>query len=289
MSNRGSGEAVLVTGASSGLGLVTAIDLAQQGFRVFAAMRDPARREQLDLAAARHQVDIEVVKLDVTSDMDAQSAVRSILDRCGTIYGLVNNAGVQLRGYFEDQSEAEMRQVIDTNVFGTMKVIRAVLPHMRAAGRGRIVIVTSVGGLIGSPGLTSYCASKFALEGIGESLALEVAPLGIRIVLVEPGIVQTEIWAQTRHIASQSANTESPYHRWFAASERLADWAVKTSTTTPEDVALAIRLGLTARNPRLRYIVGGRARLLLAARHALPRNLFERIYVRQVLKRLSRA
>lgn len=289
MSVRASGEAVLVTGASSGLGLVTAIELAQHGFRIFAGMRDPARRQQLDLAAARQQLNIEVLKLDVTCDSDVDAAVRSIVSRCGAIYGLVNNAGMQLRGYFEDQSEAEMRQVMETNVFGTLKITRAVLPHMRKAGRGRIIMVTSVGGLLGSPGLTSYCASKFALEGIGESLALEVAPFGVQVVLVEPGIVKTEIWTHNRNVAARSADAQSPYHSWFAASERLADWAVQTSKTTPEAVARAIRTALATRKPRLRYLVANRARLLLAARGALPPGLFQRMYMHQILKRLSRS
>jgi NAD(P)-dependent dehydrogenase (short-subunit alcohol dehydrogenase family) len=263
-----------------------AIDLAQRGFRVFAGMRDPARREQLDLSAARHKVSLDVVKLDVTCEADADAAVLSIVARCGAIYGLINNAGVQVRGYFEDQSEAEIRQVIETNVFGAMNVTRSVLPHMRAAGRGRIVMVTSVGGRMGSPGLTSYCASKFALEGIGECLALEVAPMGIQVVLVEPGIIRTEIWGQNRNVAGGAASIHSPYYRWFAASEKLADWALRTSTTTPEDVASVVHTCLTAGRPRLRYVIGWRARVLLACRRLFP-TLFERIYFNQLLKRLG--
>jgi NAD(P)-dependent dehydrogenase (short-subunit alcohol dehydrogenase family) len=142
---------------------------------------------------------------------------------------------------------------------------------------------------MGSPGLTSYCASKFALEGIGESLALEVAPLGIQIVLVEPGIIRTEIWGQNRNVAAGAENVNSPYYRSFVASEKLADWALRTSTTTPEDVARVVRTVLTARKPRLRYVIGWRARALLLGRRLLPSSLFEKIYFSQMLKRLGRS
>jgi NAD(P)-dependent dehydrogenase (short-subunit alcohol dehydrogenase family) len=157
---------------------------------------------------------------------------------------------------------------------------------MRAAQQGRIVMITSVGGRLGSPGLTTYCASKFALEGFGESLALEVAPAGIGVVIVEPGIVRTEIWAGNRNVAAGARNVESPYYQWFQASERLADWAVQSSTTTPEAVARVVGRALTARKPRLRYLIGRRANLLLAAKSVLPFELFEKIYFNRILRLL---
>jgi NAD(P)-dependent dehydrogenase (short-subunit alcohol dehydrogenase family) len=156
------GNSVLVTGASTGLGLETAVYLAERGWEVYASMRDLDRRTALDEAAASRKARLHVLQLDITSKDDIDKALRTIVERSGGIYGLVNNAGVGLRGYFEDLAEEEIRGVFEANVFGTMAMTQAVLPTMRAAGRGRIVIVTSVGGKIGSLAVSAYCATKSA-------------------------------------------------------------------------------------------------------------------------------
>jgi NAD(P)-dependent dehydrogenase (short-subunit alcohol dehydrogenase family) len=199
----------------------------------------------------------------------------------------VNNAGVQLRGYFEDCSEAEVRAVFETNVFGAMKLTAAVLPHMRRAGRGRILFVSSVGGRIGSLGLTAYCASKFALEGFAESLSQETAPLGIRVALIEPAIISTDIWSANRNVAVRAKDPVSPYFQWFWEAERLADRVISTSPNKPVDVARAVYRGLTDRRPRLRYLVGRRAGALLSLR-CLPFELFERIYFSLIVRYVTR-
>jgi len=280
---------VIVTGASSGIGLETAVYLARRGFRVLAGIRNPGRSEKLETAAARQGVSLDLLQLDVTDPASIRAAVEKVVDRYGAIEALVSNAGIQIRGYFEDLSEQEIRRVFDTNVFGAMATTAEVLPHMRRARRGRILLVTSVGGRIGSPALSAYCASKFALEGFGECLALEVAPLGIQVSLIEPGIVKTEIWGPNRGVAPGALNPESPYYYWFREQEDLADWAVRTSPTRPADVARAVHRALTVKNPRLRYLVGRRARALLAIRRLLPSALFERLYSRIILQRVTRS
>jgi NAD(P)-dependent dehydrogenase (short-subunit alcohol dehydrogenase family) len=280
---------ILITGASSGLGLETAVHLARNGYRVFATMRDTGKRADLDALASRHGVRIEVLPLDVTDRASIRSAVDAVFERAGGIEGLVSNAGIQIRGYFEDTSEAEIRQVHETNVLGAMAVVREVLPHMRRARRGRIVLVTSVGGRIGSHGLSAYCSSKFAVEGFGECLALEVAPLGIHVSLVEPGIVSTDIWGKNRWLAQRAKDPASPHYDWFAGSERVADWALRTSPIKPVHVAKAVEKALTDRRPRLRYLVGRRAAVLLAARGLLPGELFERLYSRLLTRMITKA
>lgn len=282
-------NSVLITGTSTGLGLETAVYLAERGFEVYASMRNLGRRVALDDAAARRNVKLHVLQLEITDKASIDRAVRTVVERSGGIYGLVNNAGIGLRGYFEDLSEEEIHQVFEVNVFGTMAVTRAVLPHMRAARRGRIVIITSVGGRIGSLAVSAYCATKFAQEGFGESLTQEVIPFGIYVSLVEPAIIKTERWGVKRGIARGALDPESPYYAWFRESERLADRLVETSPTKPVDVARAVYSALTARRPRLRYMAGRRAGLVLALRRYLPGELFERFYFGEAVRRVTKA
>ena len=281
-------NSVLVTGAGNGLGLETALYLAERGFRVYASMRDAGKRETLDRAAAERKVDLHVLQLDITDGASIDAAVRTIVEECGGIYGLVNNAGIGLRGYFEDLSDAEIRNLFEVNVFGTMAVTRAVLPHMRAAARGRIVIITSVGGRLGSIGVSTYCSTKFAQEGFGESLAQEVVPFGIYVSLVEPAIIKTERWDLHRSIAKGALNPDSPYYAWFQEAERQADRLVATSPTEPVDVAKAIFTAMTVPRPRLRYMVGRRASLAVALRRYLPERVFERLFFGEAVRRITR-
>jgi NAD(P)-dependent dehydrogenase (short-subunit alcohol dehydrogenase family) len=273
---------VLLTGASSGLGLETAVALARQGFRVVGTMRDPAKRAELDKAAAAAGVAIHVVAMDLNDGASIQRAVADAIAEHGGIDALVNNAGYQIRGFFEDTSAEEIRRVFDTNVFGTMEVTRAVLPHMRGRKQGRIVFVTSVAGLIGSVGLGPYSATKFALEGFGETLALEVAPFGISVSLVEPGIINTPFWSGGMLVAAGAKDL-------FQESERMAEWAVKSSPIRPADVAAAVHKALSAARPRRRYLVGSRPNALMLVRRWMPQEMFERIYTKAVVGRITKA
>ncbi len=281
-------DSVLITGTSSGLGLEMAVRLAERGFRVYATMRDPGQREDLDAKAARRNVNLEVLRLDVNDQESIDQAVSTIVDQCGGIYGLVNNAGIGMRGYFEDVSDAEIRHVFETNVFGTMAVTRAVLPHMRAARRGRIVIISSVGGRIGSLGNGVYCSTKFALEGFGESLRQEVQPLGIYVSLVEPGVIMTPIFGEKRRRAKAATDASSPYYTWFMREEKLVDAVARSSGITPDDVAKAVHRALTARRPKARYMVGWRAQLVTALRRHIPGELFERVYFGEIIRRVTK-
>ena len=280
---------VLITGASSGIGLETAVHLAKKGFRVFATMRDPSRRELLDQAAARAAVTFDVVQLDVLDPTSIHDAVRTVVDSSGNIDAVVCNAGIQLRGYFEDTADQETRLVYETNVFGTMNLVREAIPYMRRAGKGRVVLVSSVGGRIGAVALSSYCSSKFALEGFGECLSLELAPFNVRVSIIEPGIIKTDVWGRNRMIAKAAKDPSSPYFESFAAAERLADWAVETSPTKPSDVSIAVYKALTASRPKLRYLVGQRAAVLLTFRRLLPAGVFDRLYASFITSRVTKA
>lgn len=280
------GDSVIVTGSGTGLGMETAVHLADRGFRVFAAVRNLAQRGALLSAAAERGVEIEIVRLDLTDPESIEEAVAHVAEASGGVYGLVNNAGIGLRGCVEDCAEDEIRQVLETNLLGTIAVTKAVLPHMRAAGCGRVVTISSVGGRVPGFGVTIYCASKFAQEGLAEGLALELAPFGIQSVIVEPGIIKTTRWSDHRGTAEAARDPGSPYHDLFWASEAEANRIVERSPTRPVDVAEAIHVALTAKQPRMRYVVGRGASVVILLRRYLPESLFERLYFGNQVRRL---
>lgn len=263
-------NAVLVTGSSSGLGLDAAVYLAGRGFAVYAALRDLGRTSALTEAAEAEGVNIVPVQLDVTDPNQVREAVTDVEHRAGGLFGLVNNAGIQVRGYFEDMTEDEIRRVFEVNVFGAMRVTRAVLPGMREARRGRVIFVSSIAGHLSSPSLSAYCASKFAMRGFSEALSLECQPLGIQVSSIAPPIVRTEIWRRNRGVAAGARKPDSPYARYFARSEALTDRMVQRAKVTPRDVSRRIEHALSDRRPRLHYVVGARASGLLTLRKAMP-------------------
>lgn len=285
----GANRSILLTGCSTGLGLETAVYLAKCGFDVYASMRHLDRRARLDAAALQADVRLGVVRLDLTDRDSIEAAVQRVVAQSGGIFGLVNNAAIILRGPFEDLGEDEIRRVYDTNVFGTMAVTRAVLPHMRAAGHGRIVTISSVGGRIASFGLSAYCSSKFALEGFAEALALEIAPFGLHSVLVEPGIFDSPYWTQNRGLARNADAPGSSYYEMFRRHEEIANRVAKRTHNSPTHVARAVHEALTAQQPRMRYLVGQPASLLVALRRYAPSELFERVYFGLLLRELTRS
>jgi len=290
--NRGragqAGDPIVVTGTSTGLGLEMALHLAEHGFRVFATVRDLASQPHVLQAARERGVELDVLRLDLADPATIEAAVGAVVEEAGGIFGLVNNGGVGLRGAVEDCSEEEIRGVFETNVLGTIAVTQAVLPHMRAARCGRIVTITSVGGRVPGFGVSIYCSSKFAQEGLAEGLAQELAPLGIQSVIVEPGMIKTSRWADHRGTAAGAREPSSPYHDRFWASEAIADKIVERSRTSAADVARAVHLALTTEQPRLRYVVGRGASAAIFLRRHLPEPMFERLYSGGHLRRLER-
>jgi NAD(P)-dependent dehydrogenase (short-subunit alcohol dehydrogenase family) len=192
-----------------------------------------------------------------------------------------------LRGFFEDVSDQEVRGVFESNVFGTMALTRAVLPMMREARRGRIIVMSSTGGRLGSPGNSAYCASKFALEGFAECLLQEMVLFGVQVSLVEPGLVKTELFGRNRHIAGRAMSAESPYHNFFQKLEELTDNEVKSAVVTATDVAQVVFEILEANEPHLRYLVGRRGRFLINLRRYLPGEMFDRFWIREMTRRVT--
>jgi NAD(P)-dependent dehydrogenase (short-subunit alcohol dehydrogenase family) len=271
----------LVTGASSGFGLLISVTLARRGWRVLATMRDLNRRDKLEAAAREAGVldRIELHPLDITNSDQIESIAALIADRSQPLHALVNNAGFAVPGFAEDVTDAELRDQFDTNFFGTVAVTRALLPQMRRQGFGHVVVVTSISGRMGYPGVSSYAASKFALEGWTETLRYEMLSLGIQVALVEPGSFETDIWTRNAKQAAALRNPDSAnavrVSRWRA---RLAQGAKKRAN--PEVVADTIALILENPKPKLRYVVGKDAKMALIMRRILPAGLFERMVVK---------
>jgi NAD(P)-dependent dehydrogenase (short-subunit alcohol dehydrogenase family) len=266
----------LITGSSSGFGLLTSIELAKAGFRVVATMRDLGRRGALEQAAAAAGVagQIEVRALDVTHFDDIPGFVEQVVRDYGRLDALVNNAGFAVAGFTEDIRLEELRRQFDTNFFGVVVMTKAVLPVMRRQGSGHIIQVSSISGLHGAFSVSSYSASKHALEGWSESLRMEVNPLGIKVVLVEPGSFQTDIWTRGAVMGKDATKDSSPN---FQRSLRMRERVQKIPKADPIAVARLIVQIAQNPNPRLRYLVGRDAKIQLALKRILPWKWHEKV------------
>lgn len=265
----------LLTGCSSGFGLLTAVELARRGFRVYATMRDPGKRGPLDAAARAARVPVTVLPLDVTRPETVQAAVERVRADAGRLDVVVSNAGYGLGGFVEDFTLDELREQFETNFFGAVTVAKAALPVMRPQRAGRLIFVSSANGFLGLPGLGAYCASKFALEGFAESLRLETRPDGLYVSLVEPGSFPTAIFGPNRRTARAATDPASPHYARSRRLEQVVLRRVVASRRDPRAVARAIaRVALTAR-PRLRYRVGVDAHVAWLVRRLLPDRVLD--------------
>ena len=200
---------ILITGASSGFGKLTALAFARRGDTVYATMRDSEKGYRLEDAASAENLHINLLVLDVTDTDTIHAAVKNVLAAQDRIDVLVNNAGIHIPGALEDMPETDLHRVMDTNFFGVINMTRAVLPAMRKQKSGRIIMMSSVGGMISRVTDSIYCASKWALEGMSEGLRYEVARFGIKVSLIEPGVFRTEIGSKYK--VSPDYPQASPY------------------------------------------------------------------------------
>lgn len=281
------GKSILVTGASRGLGRAIALQTAGKGFRVWAGIRDQAAASELASTAQTRGVDLRPLILDVTDKKSIETACEEIERTSSTLYGIVNNAGVTGRSFFEDYPEEHIRRIFEVNLFGPMNVIRCALPLMRANGSGRIVNISSIGGRIGSASVAPYTASKFGLEGFSESLDMELRPFGIYVSVISPGVIRTDIWDEEGRILPSARNPRSPYYQYFWRLERQVEQLLSSSKLTPDDVARQVVQVLQSSHPRQRYVVGRRASMAVMLRKYLPDRLFERVYFGAIQRTLK--
>jgi NAD(P)-dependent dehydrogenase (short-subunit alcohol dehydrogenase family) len=275
-------KVAVVTGSSGGIGMLTALELARNGFRVAATMRNLGKRGQLDKLALEGGIkqNIDVRRLDVTDFPSIQPTIDAIVRDYGRIDVLVNNAGFALGGFAEDVELGELREQMETNFFAHTQVTRAVLPTMRQQRSGQIIMISSVSGVCAQVCVSSYSASKWALEGWSESLRMECLPLGIHVVLAEPGAFKTDVWDTNVHVAQKSFSGESPNRE---RARRFSEYVKnKVAKRDPQQVASLIARIVQDKNPKLRYLAGPDAHVQKWLKRMLPWKVYEKLIIREI-------
>ena len=244
---------VLITGATDGLGRALALLLAERGYRVFAAGRSPEKLAQLESLAREKQFPLESIAIDVCSDDSVDRAIRQVLGKAGHLDVLVNNAGVNYTAAVEDLSMQDWRAQFETNFFGVLRVTRAILPHMRERRSGRILMMSSLSGLVTPPTQGAYSSSKHALEGLSNALRMELYPFGIDVVLIEPGYIITGIQKAAAELSKPYMQKGGPYAPLYARFFTSVNDTRAKSRTTPEDCARVMLHAIETPNPKPRY------------------------------------
>jgi NAD(P)-dependent dehydrogenase (short-subunit alcohol dehydrogenase family) len=273
----------VVTGSSSGIGLAASLALAKNGYVTYATMRNLAKQDSIQSVAEKEHLPVRTVQLDVTDENSVKNAIQSILSESGRIDLLVNNAGYGMTGAFEDIGMDEIKSLYETNVFGVIRVTQAVLPIMRKQGSGRIINISSGAGRIGYPGGSAYVSSKFALEGLSESMAFEVEQFGIKTVLVEPGFIRTN-FAENIVTAKKAQDPNSPYSQTMMQMKSSSHRRRMIENAPDADlVASVIVEAATAKEPDLRYLAGKDVQQMVAAKKSMSDEEFQNM-IRQSVR-----
>jgi NAD(P)-dependent dehydrogenase (short-subunit alcohol dehydrogenase family) len=255
--NKPNGESIrvaVVTGSSSGIGFEIALMLARNGFQTYATMRNLAKSENIKSIASRENLPIHIEQLDVTDNKSVTNAIKAIASKANSIDVLVNNAGYALTGAFEDLAIEEIKAQYETNLFGLIRTSQAIIPIMRKQKSGTIVNISSGAGRFGYAGGSAYVSTKFAVEGLSESMAYELEPFGIKVILVEPGVIKTNI-ANGMVIAKKSQNPNSPYSQIMQKMSTSFEHMLENASS-PELVAKVVLQAVTSKNPNLRHLAG---------------------------------
>jgi NAD(P)-dependent dehydrogenase (short-subunit alcohol dehydrogenase family) len=270
-------KTVLVTGGTDGLGRAAAVLLAERGYRVFAAGRSAEKRSELDRRAAARKLSLQTIELDVCDDASVQRAVQTISQKAGPIDVLLNNAGIGYMAVIEDLKLDDLRRQFETNLFGVLRVTHAVLPHMRERRSGRILMMSSVAGILTPPTYGAYSSSKHALEAISNALRLELFPFHVEVILIEPGYIVTNFQQTAKELAQPYADAakSGPYAKIYSGAWTGANKGRGDSKTTPEDCARVILDAIESPHPKARYPVTALAKWAAIGRRFLPDTLLD--------------
>ena len=284
-------QIALITGSSSGIGFETSLLLARNGICTYATMRNPSKSQEMLDITKKECLPLRVLTLDVTEEKSTQKAIDMVMYEQNRIDILVNNAGYSLVGALEQISMDEIKEEFETNFFGIIKLIQKVLPLMRKQRSGRIINVSSLAGRIGLPLVSAYVSSKFALEGLSESLKYEVQDFGIYVILIEPGVIKTnfiknlKIGKQVITLEKGDVNTTADLPYAEITQKRISAFKPRFEKgSSPKEVADTILEAVTSDKPKFRYIVGQDASKLLDIRKNTSDEEFGKIVMNSVLE-----
>lgn len=246
-------KTVLVTGCSSGIGYATCLVFARNNFATYGSVRDLSKAERIQEITNREKLPLKIIRLDVNEDESIRIAIQKIISDSGGIDILINNAGYGMFGPIEEISIKEIKEQFETNFFGTIRLIKAIVPIMRKQRNGTIVNISSMVGRFGVPLNAAYVSSKFALEGLSESISFELQEFGIKVILVEPGVIQTDFF---HNLKIKGNDTKSPYFKLMDKRIAFLKESIKNSVSSSDQVANIILHAVNSRDPDMRYVIG---------------------------------
>ena len=274
-------QVALITGCSSGLGYETALMLARNGFQTFATMRNTKKSDSLEEIIKKERLDLNIRELDLNDDTSIENTINCIKREANRIDVLINNAGYGLVGFFEDLTLDEIRNQFETNFFGVLNITKKIIPIMRLQKSGTIINVSSGAGQVGFPGISAYVSTKFAIEGFSESLMYELFPYGIKVVIIEPGVIKTNFFRNCI-VSEHSMKSSSPYSRSLDKFQRNVE-LMQEHATSPIDVAKVIIQVLGNNEPKQRYIVGNDVAMILEAKKNLSDIEFKKMMMQNII------
>jgi NAD(P)-dependent dehydrogenase (short-subunit alcohol dehydrogenase family) len=276
-------KVAIVTGSSSGIGYATSLLLARNGFHTYATMRNIGRSADVQDIAYKERLPLEVIQLDVNDDASIRDSIEKVESENERIDVLVNNAGYGLVGAFEDLSVEEIKSQFETIFFGVIRLTQQVLPIMRKQKSGTIVNISSGAGRIGFPGMSAYVSSKFALEGLSESMSYELEPFGIKVVIIEPGVIRTNFKKNSVMSKKSLDNSSiSPYSSIIQKIDSSISSMVEHATP-PEEVAKTILHATISNNPELRYLVGNDMIMMAETKKSMSDEDFRKMMMQSII------
>jgi short-subunit dehydrogenase len=274
-------QVALITGCSSGIGYETALMLARNGFHTFATMRNTKKSDSLEEIIKKERLDLIIRELDVNDDRSIENTINCVKKEANRIDVLINNAGYGLVGFFEDLTLDEIRNQFETNFFGVLNITKKIIPIMRLQKSGIIINVSSGAGQVGFPGISAYVSTKFAIEGFSESLMYELFPYGIKVVIIEPGVIKTNFFRNCI-VSEHSMKKSSPYSRSLDKFQKNIE-LMQEHATSPIDVAKVILQVIGNNEPKQRYIVGNDVAMILEAKKNLSDIEFKKMMMQNII------